>query len=602
MLEGVVINDIDEIYALTNIAKQHYILAATNSGISYTETSVYGGTGTLNGKANKISFASLTSFPQVKVTDLEIDSRPLINADNNKPDYEYLCDQVIWAATENGIYQLSAALDQNGFDDVAVGMSFNSIPSNNDHKNPVFERCDDQEPIMAFLSAGSLGAKIKWFKDSQNIPAWDDSSSVSLSENGTYHAEILASCEGITLKSIKVVLKNDSPGDVSFVFPDNITACENSTVLLSTVKKTQYTYRWKRDNVLLDGQSLNTYSVTQSGSYSVEVSSCGGPYYSSKSVNVAYEKFPEIEIVSQKKSYCAGDEATLITSIPSGYTVKWALNGQDISQNANGLTLLTKVPGKYTATMTHPAGCSKSSAVFDLVFEAPAFAIKRSKLKTICFGEVVTLSTDIPGASYAWSTGETSPSIIVSRAGTYSVEMTNPAGCKNTRAIDIEIAPLLEIPDIPQALVCTIAEEKVRIFAEPGFASYSWNGTVTSDDYFDVTKPGTYELIVTDVNGCTANTTFLVEPFCKEIVVKNTFTPNGDGFNDIWEIGGIDKDQNAKLMIYNRFGNIVFQTSGPSFKWDGKMNNTELPLGTYYYFLYARQGTGVFKGAVTILR
>lgn len=589
--------------ALSKIVRQHYLLAATNSGIAYTTKSIYSGSGTMNDLANGISFTPFASFPQIKVTDIEIDSRPLINPDNNVPDYESLCDNVIWAATENGIYQISSSLEQSDFKDITIGMSFNSASSNNNTMSPVFERCDNTQPVIGYLGTGPIGAKIKWFKDSQYIPAWDDKSNVTFTDAGSYQAEITTLCEGITFKSITVVVKYNTPPAMTFNHPDNITLCENSTVQLSTASFTGYTYRWRKDNVIINGGISNTYNVIQPGKYSVEVSNCAGSFLSSKTVTVSYETFPGIEIISQKKNYCTGGEATLSTSAPPGYSIKWMLNGNEISQNADNQTLLTKAPGKYTVRLTSPVGCSKLSSPFDLIFDPlPAFAIKRSKLKTICFGETVTLSTDVTGASYLWSTGETTPSIIVSKAGSYIVEMTNAAGCKNTQTIDIEIAPILEIPVIADTVVCTIAQEKVRLFAEPGLVSYSWNGTISSNNYFDVTKPGNYNLIVTDINGCTANTAFVVEPYCKEIIINNTFTPNGDGLNDIWEIGGLENDQAAKLVIYNRFGNIVFQSKGPDFKWDGRMNNSDLPLGTYYYYLYAREGASVFKGSVTILR
>ena len=69
------------------------------------------------------------------------------------------------------------------------------------------------------------------------------------------------------------------------------------------------------------------------------------------------------------------------------------------------------------------------------------------------------------------------------------------------------------------------------------------------------------------------------------ITPPNTFTPNGDGINDLWEIAGLTTYPDCKVKTYNRYGKLVFQSVGYSKPWDGLYNGAHLPVGTYYYVI-----------------
>jgi len=69
------------------------------------------------------------------------------------------------------------------------------------------------------------------------------------------------------------------------------------------------------------------------------------------------------------------------------------------------------------------------------------------------------------------------------------------------------------------------------------------------------------------------------------ITPPNTFTPNGDGVNDLWVIAGLATYPDCKIKTYNRYGKLVFQSVGYSKPWDGFYNGAHLPVGTYYYVI-----------------
>ena len=94
-----------------------------------------------------------------------------------------------------------------------------------------------------------------------------------------------------------------------------------------------------------------------------------------------------------------------------------------------------------------------------------------------------------------------------------------------------------------------------------------------------------------------------IEPIVPEFNVYNSFSPNGDNYNDTWVIDGIGSYPNCNIKIFNRNGNLIFNSDGYQTPWDGKYKNDNVPDATYYYIidLYG-DGNNLIKGGVTIIR
>jgi gliding motility-associated-like protein len=85
--------------------------------------------------------------------------------------------------------------------------------------------------------------------------------------------------------------------------------------------------------------------------------------------------------------------------------------------------------------------------------------------------------------------------------------------------------------------------------------------------------------------------------------VPNTFTPNGDGINDVWNIKNLSNYPNPSIQVFNRYGDKVFSSfSADEITWDGRFRGTDLPIGTYYYIVKPGSGRGTISGSVTILK
>lgn len=110
-----------------------------------------------------------------------------------------------------------------------------------------------------------------------------------------------------------------------------------------------------------------------------------------------------------------------------------------------------------------------------------------------------------------------------------------------------------------------------------------------------------YTLSVTSADGCKASDEVVVK-ILKQIKVPNAFSPNGDGINDTWVIQYLESYPDCTVDVYNRYGQVVFHSTGYTKPWDGRINGQSLPVGTYYWIINPKNGRGRENGSVTILR
>jgi gliding motility-associated-like protein len=111
----------------------------------------------------------------------------------------------------------------------------------------------------------------------------------------------------------------------------------------------------------------------------------------------------------------------------------------------------------------------------------------------------------------------------------------------------------------------------------------------------------TYTLLVTSADGCKATDDVVVKVL-KQIKVPNAFSPNGDGINDTWVILYLDSYPDCTVDVYNRYGQVVFHSTGYTRPWDGRVNGQSLPVGTYYWIINPKNGRTQVNGSVTIIR
>ncbi|HET8829259.1 MAG TPA: PKD domain-containing protein, partial [Pelobium sp.] len=189
---------------------------------------------------------------------------------------------------------------------------------------------------------------------------------------------------------------------------------------------------------------------------------------------------------------------------------------------------------------------------------------------------------------------------------TISYTFTKDNGCSNTKTQDITVYPTPSADAGIDKTILTGGGIVLDAVANGNNVTYKWT-PATGLDRDDVLNPtasplndATYTLTVSNDQGCTIKDNVFVKVL-QFPEIPNTFTPNGDGVNDMWNIKYLESYPSSTIKIFNRYGKEVF-TSGRYQPWDGKLNNEYLPAGMYYYIITANGGELKYTGSLMLVR
>lgn len=381
------------------------------------------------------------------------------------------------------------------------------------------------------------------------------------------------------------------------------TLCAGDTLILDAgIAGAQY--RWTPG-----GATTRTLRVTTAGTYRVEVQA-GNNCQGNDEISVAFRPAPQVDL-GPDTSLCGADEIILTPEVsPDNATFQW-------SDGSTDPFLIIQAAGLYGVRVTDPVSrCTDQDTIAVGAAQLPALNIEASS-PTLCNGQSVTLRVDpVPGATLAWSTGETGTSIQVSAAGTYLLTATTGAGCSRTDSLVLEENTL---PIFLQPAEATIRPgDSVRLNISGG-TTYRWTpaaGLSCSDCPDPWASPDNTTRYAVTIEGenCSVDTTIEVkvlipgqEAACNLLRFPNVITPNGDSKNERWIIDGLEQFPENSLQIFDRWGGEAYGTQGYANDWQGN-NQKGQPLmsGTYYYLLKitGTQGgqSSTCFGEITLIR
>jgi gliding motility-associated-like protein len=262
--------------------------------------------------------------------------------------------------------------------------------------------------------------------------------------------------------------------------------------------------------------------------------------------------------------------------------------------------------GDYYVTISDSNGCTHLDTA--LITEVNIVIANAGNDTTICNqGSILLVGTG--GASYSWSVGLNSDSILVTPSTTtdYILTVLNN-GCSEKDTVTVTVNALPNLTAVTSDNLILEGNSVVLTASGAGIGGiYDWTPPTTLNDptvYNPTSTPlGTtvYTVSGTDVNGCmdTAQVTITV---ATSIVFPDGITPNGDGLNDTWVIELIDEFPNNVVQIYNRWGQLVFENRGYLTKWNGLHKGKELPIGTYYFLIDLGDNMPKYTGPITLMR
>lgn len=282
----------------------------------------------------------------------------------------------------------------------------------------------------------------------------------------------------------------------------------------------------------------------------------------------------------------------------------------------------TSSAGSYELTAISDANCSgnpsNEKAIVDLT-PIPTTEIIADPQIELCATGSITLSAN--GENITWflgsdivGTGNSFEISELNQSGIYTIQNTGTvcdAELTTSNLVEVTVFILPEVDAGEDQFI--FVGENAELIGSSSIGSSLWTPNLSLGDATSIqtlaspTEETVYTL--TSTNGpCTSfddMTVFVQHP----VLVPSAFTPNGDGTNEAWNIGGIETYPNAVVLIFNRWGNEVFKSSGYNEPWDGRSKNGKpLPVGTYYYLIdlnaevLTNGQKASFEGTVTIVR
>jgi gliding motility-associated-like protein len=269
--------------------------------------------------------------------------------------------------------------------------------------------------------------------------------------------------------------------------------------------------------------------------------------------------------------------------------------------------------GLYTLTVTTAEGCTATASTTVIVGSRPVATVSANV--QICEGTSTTLHAS-GGQAYLWlpAAGLSNNTIADPIANpsvttTYTVTVRDNAySCPSSASVVVGVL---------KSAVAGAGPDKTTIRGNPvqlegrvagDSISYYW----TPSDYLSNAnllnpvalpeKTITYTLHVLSEAGCLSTQDEMTVTVHGKIEIPNTFSPNGDGVNDVWNIAALESYTKSTVSIFNRYGSPVYKSTGYAVPWNGTDNGAALPVGTYYYRIDLKNNTPLLSGWIWLTR
>ena len=256
--------------------------------------------------------------------------------------------------------------------------------------------------------------------------------------------------------------------------------------------------------------------------------------------------------------------------------------------------------------------CMTNLATTIQVDEAP-FKTNATITDSKCFGDLGMIQLNSTGAhspfSYKWADGSTSATRPDLQKGKYSYTVSDSKGCSMIDVAEIKGAdsPLDSHSKVYSETCDSTKDGEIALEVHGGYGPFTF---LWSDDSPDQNRTGLsrgkYGVTVTDALGCTTTLAVKVPNLChpEDNFLPDIITPNGDGMNDEWLIPDLERFPKFEMLIYNRWGNVVFEQSKTYVPWTGlSSNGKELPEAAYFFLIRLNNPEKtVWSGAITVVK
>lgn len=320
---------------------------------------------------------------------------------------------------------------------------------------------------------------------------------------------------------------------------------------------------------------------------------------------------PSVSITSSATAICKGASVSFTAVAVNGGSspvYRWKKNGIPAGFDSIVYTDAAILDGDIiTCTVTSNAACLASASAISnpvtvTVFNNPVVML--DKTSTLCAGGSRLLDAGNYNA-WLWNNGSTARTLLINNTGMYYVKVTDNNGCTATDTT--VITGFLPAPEgfLPKGdSICSYGTLVLQ--ANSPYKSYLWS-TNSIASSITVNTPGQYWLRVTDDNNCTGQdyVTIALKNCLEGFYIPDAFTPNHDGMNDVFKPLLFGNVKNYRFIIYNRFGQKVFESSDKSIGWDGTMKGIVQDNDIFVWicsYEFSGSSQEIKRGSVMLIR
>ncbi len=355
----------------------------------------------------------------------------------------------------------------------------------------------------------------------------------------------------------------------------------------------------------------NTFTDLAPGSYNVQFTDAFGCTSGSEVIEITEPQAIGIQILTAAPISCGSDCNGSVTMAYSGGTGDLELVVIDILLTDIVTTLDSLCASDYTATVIDENGCEVTEPF--TIDAPPPLEFLITTYNATCTG----MSDGSADFFAAGGTGELTWSVTDTLGNeanlnnlsqmTYTAYVIDVLGCEltDTFSIDVDIVTDMILTTFPSPVTCwNEADGTITVSVYGGNApfTYEWSDPYgqTTSSAINLTED-TYSVTVTDSIGCNLTVADYVDNIEGCLFIADAVTPNGDGYNDEWIVGGLQDFPESNVKVYNRYGQLLFESQpGDDVHWDARFNNKKLPIADYYYVIMLSPDDVPITGTVTI--
>ncbi|PQA59504.1 hypothetical protein C5O19_07610 [Siphonobacter curvatus] len=395
------------------------------------------------------------------------------------------------------------------------------------------DKIKDICPGTEVTLAASNGMNYRWNTGQANT------ASLKVTQGGSYTAQTVDNDGCVSPTSNAIIVSYSPKPDKPNIAASGATAfCDGKNVTLTASQGNSYVWSNQSDSRAITVSESGEFTV-----YTVNANGCRSDA-SDKVVVTVYPLPTKPTVVAQgPTAICSGAAVTLASSVTAA-SYQW-------SNGASGASIQTTQAGTYSVTVKDAFGCGSASSDPITVTvnprpEKPTITVVGST--TFCEDKSVTLQAVSSEAGVVWNTGETAQSLVISKAGSFSVQAKNTFNCLSATsdAVTTSVRPLPAAPTITASGALEFCEGgRVTLTSNNNSLKHTWIGTSDAGNRVTVQESGNYTAQVTDNIGCTSPVsnvlTVKVNPLPTEPTITKVGTyklqAGGTGKNFYWRRG-----------------------------------------------------------------